>query len=261
MAENKKSGDEFNARKRKAEAQNNNGKVKKVDVEPSNSDNESSGREEPGPLELPKNEKAQNNLLMDAFLKLYAHFDEDDLEMKADIMNLLNALEERKCVSAAEYGAIEAQLNSKSSARSYEAIDSTIDNMTEDDKQAVLGLLNSMPKNKAALKMIPTVKKYFREEMELDTVLNLLFKLRDKANEAKLAIILKNIERTRNRVKEIFNRLKDGADKEEKLKFLRSYNYINDEQYEKLLIAPHNLTSISNIVQGRGMYLSRRWYQ
>ena len=53
-----------------------------------------------------------------------------------------------------------------------------------------------------------------------------------------------------------------GSEKEENLKDLRLSNHITDEQYEKLLIAPHNLTSISRIVEGRGMFLRRKkWYQ
>jgi hypothetical protein len=134
--------------------------------------------------------------------------------------------------------------------------------MTEDDKNEILGLLNSMSKDKVAFELIPIVNKYFEKEMELDNVLRLLSKLKDKLNETKLTIILKNIERTRNRVKKIFTQLMNRSEKEETLKDLRSSNHITDEQYEKLLIAPHNLTSISRIVEGRGMFLSRKkWYQ
>ena len=260
-------GDEVmlsNQRKRKPELsetvtlQKNTGKVKKVITEsPSNSDNE-----ELGQSEWPEDKKEQNKILMDAFQKLYNNFDEDDLEMQADTMNLLNALKERKCMSEAEYEDIKSQLKGKSEMNMYETIDSTIERMTEDDKNEILGLLNSMSKDKVAFELIPIVNKYFEKEMELDNVLRLLSKLKDKLNKTKLTIILKNIERTRNRVKKIFTQLMNGSEKEENLKNLRSSNHITDEQYEKLLIAPHNLTSISRIVEGRGMFLSRKkWYQ
>ena len=77
--------------------------------------------------------------------------------------------------------------------------------------------------------------------MELDTILRLLSKLKDELNATKLVIILKNIERTRNSVKKIFTRLMNGDNKDENLKDLRAFKHITDEQYEKILIAPHNL--------------------
>ncbi len=40
----------------------------------------------------------------------------------------------------------------------YETIDSTSERMTEDDKNEILGLLNSMSKDKVAFELIPIVK-------------------------------------------------------------------------------------------------------
>ena len=102
------------------------------------------------------------------------------------------------------------------------------------------------------------VKDYFEQEMELESVLLLLPSLKDKVNAMRVKIILKNIERTRKRVNEIFTRLTNGSEKRENLNDLRASNHITDEQYEKLSISPHTLPSISRIIQGRGMYLSRK---
>ena len=66
----------------------------------------------------------------------------------------------------------------------------------------------------------------------------------------KLNIILNQIEKTKNRVNEIFKRIVNGRDKQEVLNDLKRSNYVTDEQYEKLVIGPHTLPSISRIIQG-----------
>ena len=101
------------------------------------------------------------------------------------------------------------------------------------------------------------VKDYFEEEMDLESALLLLPKLKDKLNALKVKIILKQIEKTRNRVNKIFTRITNGSDKGDMLNDLRASNHITDEQYDKLSIGPHTLPSISRIIQGKGMYLSR----
>ena len=115
-----------------------------------------------------------------------------------------------------------------------------------------------MKKDKEAKKLIALVKDYFEDELELESVLLLLPKLKDKLNAQRVKIILNHIEKTRNRVSKIFTRLTNGSYKGENLNDLRAANHITDEQYEKLSISPHTLPSISRIIQGKGMYLSRR---
>ena len=73
-----------------------------------------------------------------------------------------------------------------------------------------------------------------------------------------MKIILKQIKKTRNRVNEIFTQITDDSDKIDNLKDLRASDLITDEQYEKLTIGPHTLPSISRIIQGKGLYLSRK---
>ena len=175
-----------------------------------------------------------------------------------DILQLLDVMKARGCVTEREYTRIKTLLAQQIQLNLYESINSTVENMTRDDKNEILGLLRSMTKDKGAKKLMALVKDYFEEEMELESVLLLLPKLKDKVNAQKLKIILNNIERTRNRVDEIFRRITNGGDKDEILKDLRAANRITDEQYEKLSIGPHTLPSISRIVQGRGMYLSRK---
>ena len=51
--------------------------------------------------------------------------------------------------------------------------------------------------------------------MELESVLLLLPKLKDKVNAQKLKIILNQIEKTKNRVNKIFKQLTNGTDKKE----------------------------------------------
>ena len=77
-------------------------------------------------------------------------------------------------------------------------------------------------------------------------------------NALKVEIILKQIEKTRKRVREIFERLTNEDEKSDNLRSLRSSNHITEEQYQKLSIGPHTLPSISKIVLGKGLYLSRK---
>ena len=129
--------------------------------------------------------------------------------------------------------------------------------MTRDDKNEILGLLRSMKKDEGA-ELLTLVKDYFEEEMDLKSVLLLIPRLKDKLNALKVKIILKQIEKTRNRVNKIFTRITNSSDKIDNLKALRASNLITDEQYEKLNIGPHTLPSISRIIQGKGLYLSKK---
>ena len=103
------------------------------------------------------------------------------------------------------------------------------------------------------------VKDYFKKETDLERVGIALERLKNKVDALKIKIILNQIEKTRNRVRKIFTQLKaDGSDRGDQLRWLRAGDHITDEQYAKLLIGPNTLPSISRIIQGRGMYLSRK---
>ena len=115
-----------------------------------------------------------------------------------------------------------------------------------------------MKNDEGAEKLLALVKDYFEEEMDLESVLLLIPRLKDKLNALKVKIILEQIEKTRNRVNEIFTPITNSSDKIDNLKALRASNLITDEQYEKLIIGPHTLPSISRIIQGKGLYLSRK---
>ena len=139
-----------------------------------------------------------------------------------------------------------------------ETVNSTVENMTPDDKNEILGLLRSMKNDEGAEKLLALVKDYFEEEMDLESVLLLIPRLKDKLNAQKVKIILKQIEKTRNRINKIFTQITNGSDKREILKALKASDLITDEQYEKLSNGPHTLPSISRIIQGKGLYLSRK---
>ena len=94
--------------------------------------------------------------------------------------------------------------------------------------------------------------------MDLESVLLLIPRLKDKLNDLKVKIILEQIEKTRNRVNKIFTQITNGSDKKENLKALKASNLITDEQYEKLNIGRHTLPSISQILQGKGLYVRRK---
>ena len=207
---------------------------------------------------MPKGEKDQDSKLIDSFQKLYSHFDEDDIELYNDILNLLEELKTRGCITEPEYTHIKSILARQIHLNMQETINSTVENMTRDDKNEILGLLRSMKKDEEAKKLLALVKDYFEEEMDLESVLLLIPRLKDKLNALKVQIILKQIEKTRNRVNKIFTQITNGSDKIDILKDLRASDLITDEQYEKLTIGPHTLPSISRIIQGKGLYLSRK---
>ena len=225
------------------------------DSDPEDSNTEESESEN---IEVPEDTKKQDSMLIDVFTKLYSHFDEDDVEMCNDILRLLDVLKARRCVTEREYVRIKSLLAQQMQLSLHESVNSTVENMTRDDKNEVLGLLRSMKKDKEAKKLMALVKAYFEEEMELENALLLLPRLKDKLNAQRVKIILKNIEKTRNRVSKIFTRLTNGTDKGENLNDLRASNHITDEQYDKLSIGPHTLPSISRIIQGKGLYLRRK---
>ena len=61
-----------------------------------------------------------------------------------------------------------------------------------------------MKKDQKAIKLLALVKDYFEEEMDLESVLQLLSQLKDKVNAQKIKIILNQVEKTRSRVDKIF---------------------------------------------------------
>ena len=236
------------------------GKKTKIISAESDSDSKDSNDSDSGSEKRPKDMKEQKSLLTNAFNKVYSSFDENDVEMRDDILKLLDALKTRGCVTKREYADIKSHLERRMHLNLYESIDSTIENMTQDDKNEVLELLRSM-KDKDVGRLIALVKDYFEKEVELESVLLPARKLKDRLNALKIEIILKQIEKTRDRVKKIFTQLTSGTDKMDILNNLRSANLITDEQYEKLVIGPDTLPSISRIIQGKGMYLGRHWHR
>ncbi len=99
-------------------------------------------------IEVPKDKESQDSLLTDYFIKLYSNLDEDDVELCTDILQLLDELKRRGCVTEHEYMDIKSRLKRQIDLNLYETIDSTVENMVQDDKKEVLGLLRSMKKKR-----------------------------------------------------------------------------------------------------------------
>ena len=240
--------------------------------ESNTSDNEVLGLHEED-IEWPKDIKKQNSMLIDAFTKLYRHDFEGDVEMRKTIIDILDAMKTRGCITDREYTDIKSPLEERMHSKLYETINSTIEDKTRDDKTEVLGLLSSIKEykesfngesNKESKKLLMRLVKgyfnnYYGEKSDLDRILGVLkTRFKDKVNALKVEIILTQIEKTRKRVREIFERLTNGGEKSDTLRSLRSSNHITEEQYQKLSIGPHTLPSISKIVLGKGLYLSRK---
>ena len=176
--------------------------------------------------------------------------------MRNDILKLLKALKIKGCVTEREYADIKSRLNRQMNLNLYESIDSTIENMTREDEREILGLLRSI-NDKEVGRLTALVKDYFEKEVDLESVLHPVRKLKDKVDALKIEIILKQIQKTRDRVNKIFTQLTNGSDKIDILNTLKAADLITDEQFQKLVISPHTLPSISRIIQGKGLYLSR----
>ena len=189
--------------------------------------------------DVPLMKDINNSTLIDIFQKLYSHFDEDDIEFCNDILRLLEELKTRKCITYSEYSDIKNDLKEQIQINLYESIDSTIEDMIQDDKVEILGLLRSMKKDPMAKKLLGMVKDYFEDKNDLESVLLPIPKLKDKVNAQKLKIILNQIEKTKNRVNKIFTRIINGRDKQEALNDLRRSNHITYERHKKLTIGPH----------------------
>ena len=84
-------------------------------------------------IEIPEGKKEQDSMLVDYFQKFYSKFDEDDVELCNDILNLLKELKTRGCVTEQEYEHIKSRLDQQIHLNMYETINSTVENMTRDD--------------------------------------------------------------------------------------------------------------------------------
>ena len=213
------------------------------------SDSETSDSE----TELSENEEVSDNKLMKAFKDLYSKFD-DDIEVHNDLVVILQELRRRKCIKRDEYQTFKEGLQKKIELGLYKTIRATADNMTRDDKTQILQLLQGK-KDKDAKQVNESVKKYFNRETELGEILNALPKLDDKIFAQRMKIILKQIEKTNNRVEQVLTRLINATERSDVLNLLKQENLITAEQFDKLSIAPNTLSSISKIIQGRGLWL------
>ena len=149
-----------------------NGKISKVSTDENlSTDNESDSgamdteNSDNELVMVPKDKK--DSEIIDLFQKLYSHFDEDDVELCNNILNLLTVLKEKGCVTEQEYRAIKSRLEKMKQLNLYESIDSTVENMTRDDKNEILGLLRSMKNDELVAELLGLVKNYFENETSI----------------------------------------------------------------------------------------------
>ncbi len=104
------------------------------------------------------------------------------------------------------------------------------------------------------------VKQYFAGEDLFEDIVPALPTLNDKAESLRWKVILNQIEKTKYRVQQVLKRLINATERRFALQRLRGEDLITDEQFDKLSISLNSLSSISNIVQGKGLYLSNHRY-
>ena len=77
---------------------------------------------------------------------------------------------------------------------------------------------------------------------------------------AKIAVLVNEIERVEERVKDVLQQLQDIPDDEviKKLESLRMPDLINDEQFKRMSISNNNISSFNKALVGRGPWLGRK---
>ena len=152
-----------------------------------------------------------------------------------------------------EYKRIKSRLEENMKVNLQQTIDAAVENMTHEDKRAVLKLVGKLKKSSVTKRLIGLVKDYYAEEAELNDVLQLGDRLKDKVNATRLRIILKQIDKTKKRVSKFFSRIMSGINLKDTLDDLRSMKDISSDEYEKLIISPKKLSNFSRVLQGRGI--------
>ena len=186
-------------------------------------------------------------------MELYDKFDEDDLEAYYALCEFLEVLKARGCMDEFEYKRIKSRLEENMKVNLQQTIDAAVENMTHEDKRAVLKLVGKLKKSSVTKRLIGLVKDYYAEEAELNDVLQLGDRLKDKVNATRLRIILKQIDKTKKRVSKFFSRIMSGINLKDTLDDLRSMKDISSDEYEKLIISPKKLSNFSRVLQGRGI--------
>ena len=221
------------------------------------SGSEADSESEPEPprdlVKYPETKDGQDKLLTDGFIALYDKFDEDDLEAYYTLREFLDLLKARGCMDEFEYERIKTRLEENMKVNLQQTIDAAVENMTHEDKRAVLKLVGKLKKSSVTKRLIGLVKDYYAEEAELNDVLQLGDRLKDKVNAARLRIILKQIDKTKKRVSKFFSRIMSGINLKDTLDDLRLMKDISSDEYEKLTISPKKLSNFSKIIQGRGV--------
>ena len=221
------------------------------------SGSEADSESEPEPprdlVKYPETKDGQDKLLTDGFIALYDKFDEDDLEAYYALREFLDVLKARGCMDEFEYKRIKSRLEENMKVNLQQTIDAAVENMTHEDKRAVLKLVGKLKKSSVTKRLIGLVKDYYAEEAELNDVLQLGDRLKDKVNASRLRIILKQIDKTKKRVSKFFSRIMSGINLKDTLDDLRLMKDISSDEYEKLTISPKKLSNFSKIIQGRGI--------
>jgi len=221
------------------------------------SGSEADSESEPEPprdlVKYPETKDGQDKLLTDGFIALYDKFDEDDLEAYYTLREFLDLLKARGCMDEYEYERIKTRLEENMKVNLQQTIDAAVENMTHEDKRAVLKLVGKLKKSSVTKRLIGLVKDYYAEEAELNDVLQLGDRLKDKVNASRLRIILKQIDKTKKRVNKFFSRIMSGINLKDTLDDLRLMKDISSDEYEKLTISPKKLSNFSKIIEGRGI--------
>ena len=195
--------------------------------------------------------------LVKDFVTVYQDLD-DDVDMSTRLLAILDDMKELKAIPNSVHIAIMDRLDTHFTKNLEAAIKSTIEYKTRADKEQVLHLLTAIEDERAE-RWKNEVKKYLDGEIPLESVGEIAArKIDDKIRAAKVQVVLEQINTMRDKVDKVLRRLVNAMDGEEVLIALRKENMIDEVQYKKLQITPRSIKAISNVVRGKGLYLSKR---
>lgn len=192
------------------------------------------------------------NMLLKRFNELAAKYDDDvDIETYEILMDLLERLKRLQFIDDQNYAVWKTKLQEEIDLETR--VNKTTKFLLDNDKNQITHSLNL--EDESAKTMYNLISEFENPET-MKEIFKLLPNIKGKVLQCNLELLLNEMKKKRESVIQIFSRLNtDENDKEAALKSLKQDGYITNEQYRKLLIAPHDFDSYTKVIEGRGLWL------
>ena len=118
-----------------------------------------------------------------------------------------------------------------------------------------VGLIQSPPGQRVLQALL---QKYFGGKKDVGEVFEILSSFDSGSlNPSRLKILLNGVERTTARVRNVLNRLIniEEDDLMKTLEHLKLYDQITEQEFERLLITPHDISGYAKALKGSGIWI------